>query len=95
MDIIFPGGGTSADAARAIPELDRQYPTPFMFGVPPAYGLFARHVDDLTLNRVRFRLAAPDDRPVATCIDVAGADLSGLQGDPPCAPPSARSEASP
>lgn len=95
VDITFPGGGTSANAAREIPELDRQYPTPFMFGVPPAYALFARHVDDLTLSRVRFRLAAPDGRPMVTCTDVTGADLSGLQADPPFAPPLARSEASP
>lgn len=81
VDITFAGGGDAKDAARAIPELDRQYPTPFMHGVPPAYGLYARHVDDLALHHVRFRLASPDARPAVVCEDVADADLSGLRAD--------------
>jgi len=70
VEVTLPGGGTSADANREIPELDRQYPTPFMFGVPKAYGLFARHVDDLVLKEVRFRLESPDERPAVVCEDV-------------------------
>ena len=70
VEVTCPGGGTSADANRIIPDLDRQYPTPFMFGVPPAYGLFARHVDDLVLKEVRFLLDSPDARPAAICDDV-------------------------
>jgi hypothetical protein len=83
VDVTFPGGGTSDDGDRKIPELDRQYPTPFMFGVPPAYGLFARHVDGLVLRQVRFHLAAPDARPPVLGEDLAEADLSGLVADLP------------
>lgn len=81
IDVTYPGGGTLEDAARPIPELDRTYPTPFMFGVPPAYALFARHVDDLVLQRVRFRLASSDVRPAVVCEDVPGIDLSGVRSD--------------
>jgi hypothetical protein len=81
VDITFPGGGTAAEAARRIPELDRRYPTPYMFGVPPAYGLFARHVDGLDLRNVRFRLASPDARPAVVCDDVSDFDRSGLRAD--------------
>ena len=70
VEVTCPGGGTATDAARVIPELDRQYPAPFMFGVPPAYGLFARHVDGLVLKEVRFRLESPDERPPIVCTDV-------------------------
>ncbi len=82
VEITCPGGGTAADAARAIPELDRQYPTPYMFGVPPAYGLFARHVDELTLSGLRFRLVVPDARPAMVAIDVERSNLAGVVADP-------------
>jgi len=80
VEVTCPGGGTAADASRAIPELDRQYPTPFMFGVPPAYGLFARHVDKLVLRDVRFRLDSPDERPPIVCMDVT--NVESTQGEP-------------
>jgi hypothetical protein len=30
----------------------------------PAYGLWARHIDRLTLIRVQFSIQAPDSRPM-------------------------------
>ncbi len=80
IHVTFPGGGTREEAARrAFPELGDQYPEYFMWGVLPAYGLYARHVEGLTLNNVRFDLAGPDLRPAITCDDVADLEITGLK----------------
>lgn len=48
----------------AIPEMHSDYPDAHMIeGVTPAYGLWARHIDGLTLTHVNFTLTAPDPRP--------------------------------
>lgn len=94
MDVRFPGGGTSADAERAIPEAERDYPEIFMFGVLPAYGLYVRHADGVTLNNVRFSLDAADLRPAVICDDVQGFErLSLVAGFAPVVPGFADPEA--
>ncbi|MGC8864080.1 MAG: hypothetical protein ACP5R5_15085, partial [Armatimonadota bacterium] len=71
VHVIYPGGGTEQDAANLNPpELEDQYPEYFMWGVLPAYGLYARHVRSLTLNNVRFDLAGHDARPAVVLDDV-------------------------
>jgi hypothetical protein len=71
VHVTYPGGGTREDSARRdLPELEDQYPEYFMWGVLPAYGLYARHAKGLSLNNVRFDLARPDARPAITCDDV-------------------------
>ena len=39
-------------------------------GAFPAYGLFARHVDGLHLQNVKFELMCPDERPDIILEDV-------------------------
>jgi hypothetical protein len=79
VHVTWPGGGTVQDAARRVfPELEDQYPEYFMWGVLPAYGLFARHARGLTLNNVRFELAARDARPAVVCDDVDDLEIGGL-----------------
>ncbi len=85
IHMTFPGGGTKADAdRRELPELEDQYPEYFMWGVLPAYGLYARHAKQITLNNVRFELASRDLRPAIICDDVTDLELAGLKaaGDP-------------
>jgi hypothetical protein len=80
--ITFPGGGTTEDAARRrVPDLPETYPEYFMFGVLPAYGLYAHHVKDLALNNGRFDVASPDMRPAIVCDDAEGLDLSDYQAE--------------
>lgn len=82
VHVTFPGGGTQEEAARRdLPELEDQYPEYFMFGVLPAYGLYARHVRGLTLDNVRFELAAPDLRPAVTCDDAEDIEIAGFKAD--------------
>jgi hypothetical protein len=80
IEVTFPGGGTKSDAAKStLPELEDQYPEYFMWGVLPAYGLFARHARGLTLNNVRFDLAEDDLRPALVCDDVEDLELAGFK----------------
>ena len=82
LRITFPGGGTGEEAARrSVPDLAETYPEYFMFGVLPAYGLYAHHVKDLTLNNVRFDVASPDLRPAVVCDDVEGLDMADFQAE--------------
>ncbi len=80
IQVTFPGGGTREEAARReMPELEDQYPEYFMWGVLPAYGLYARHAKGLVLNNVRFELAKEDLRPAVVCDDVQDLELSGFK----------------
>jgi hypothetical protein len=80
IHVTFPGGGTHEDAARRdLPELEDQYPEYFMWGVLPAYGLYARHARGLTLNDVRFDLASPDLRPAVVGDDLEDLEIAGLR----------------
>jgi hypothetical protein len=62
IHVTFAGGGTAQEAALwDVPQVSgAEY---FGLGVLPAYGMYARNVRGLTLNNVRFDLAAPDLRP--------------------------------
>jgi len=67
-------------AVRDVPKAIGEY---YAAGVFPAYGLFARQVRGLTLNNVRFEIAASDLRPAVVFDHVQDAAVNGLnvQGD--------------
>lgn len=80
LHVIHPGGGTKEDAANMdSDEVADVYPEYFMWGVLPAYGLYARHVNKLTLDNVRFELLSQDYRPALVCDDVDDLDIDGLK----------------
>lgn len=82
VHFIYPGGGTEQDAANLNPpELEDQYPEYFMWGVLPAYGLYARHVRSLTLSNVRFDLAGHDARPAVVLDDVGDVSAMGFRAN--------------
>ena len=82
MDITFSGGGTAKEAARReVPDLERDYPECYIFGVLPAYGLYAHHADGITLNNVRFHLQSPDLRPAIVCDDTRDLEIAGLKAE--------------
>lgn len=73
--IDYTGGGTKEQAARVVPEEEREYPEPQRFGVLPSWALFARHAKNLSLHHVEFRFAQEDQRPTAVFDDVEQLDL--------------------
>ncbi len=62
-----------------VPELPEVYPESSNWGILPAYGLFAKHVDGLTLKNVRFSCKVPDGRHVCVFDDVNGVFVDGLE----------------
>ena len=82
LDISFPGGGTAQEAARrVVPDLERDYPECFIFGILPAYGLYVHHADGITLNNVQFHLEAGDLSAAVVCDDVQNLDLASFKAD--------------
>ncbi len=63
ITIYYAGGGTETDRNIVYPEIGTKYPEPsFNLGRCPAYGLFARYVEGLTIKNVNFKLYTPDSR---------------------------------
>jgi polygalacturonase len=73
--IEFEGGGTAAQAGRAVPEMERDYPEPGSFGVTPSWGLYARHAVGLVVHHVVLRLKSSDQRATVCLDDVHGAEF--------------------
>lgn len=70
IEIELAGGGTLGNAQQVVPEAVDKYPEVKTFGpLVPAYGIWARHVEGLTLNNIRFKLKTNDMRPAIICED--------------------------
>lgn len=82
LQIHYRGGGTSEQAAREVPEFEKDYPDPHVFGVMPSWGLFARHVANLKVNDVDLRVLSSDRRPAVVLDDVKRARFSDVQLEP-------------
>lgn len=67
--------GTWVDDPYNVPEMVAEYPEPSILGVLPAYGVYARHVDGLTLQNVGLSYEIEDKRPAIVLDDVSNADL--------------------
>lgn len=78
LQFHFQGGGTSAQAAREVPELAKAYPEPYVFGVMPSWGVFARNVSGLKVRGMELRTVIPDERPAVFLEDVNGARVDDL-----------------
>jgi hypothetical protein len=57
-----PGTETWEDAPFNVPELPEVYPEPSNWGILPAYGLYARHVENLYLHNLEMNYIVEDTR---------------------------------
>jgi polygalacturonase len=80
--IEYQGGGTAEDAMRVVEEQETAYPEPGRMGTIPSWGMFARHVKNLSLNHVELRTAKADLRPSMILDDVVGADFDHVKAAP-------------
>ena len=80
VDLGYVGGGSEDLALAKVPDLEvvKNYPEAQMFGRLPAYGMYCRHVDGLSLQGVKLRYDQPDGRPALVCDDVTKLQVSGL-----------------
>lgn len=81
--IHYNGGGTKADAERTIPENEKNYPEPSMFGVTPAYGFYVRHARGITFDNVKVTYEKAEERPAFFFDSVKGIDLSRIDAQEP------------
>jgi polygalacturonase len=58
-----------------IPDGEKLYPEPSMFGVLPAYGLFVRHARNVTLRDVEIGFQKEDGRPAVMLDDINGIEF--------------------
>lgn len=75
IDLGFDGGGTAQDAARQPPQVPSAYPEPSMFGVLPAWALWMRDVQHVTIERFTARHAGNEARPPVIVQDAQGLNL--------------------
>ncbi|MEP6847882.1 MAG: glycoside hydrolase family 28 protein [Acidobacteriota bacterium] len=73
--IHYKGGGTKDDAARVVPENEKSYPEPSMFGGIPAYGFYIRHVKGIMFDKVEVSFEKEDLRPAFVLEDVKNAEF--------------------
>jgi polygalacturonase len=66
-----------------IDERPQQYPESRMFGRLPAYGLYVRHADRITMRNVELITDQPDGRPAIVMDDVSEVAISGLLASAP------------
>lgn len=76
---ISAKGGEANLQSLNVPEVIEKYPEATMFGVLPAYGLYARHVEGLTLDNFSAGIEAPDARPALLFDDVRDLRISGFE----------------
>src|SRR5262249_4950264 len=81
--IASRGGGDDAVTLREGPEHEKRYPDAAMFPVLPAYGLYARHVRRLSVERIQLIVDQPDERPAVTLDDVRETSWRTMAATPP------------
>jgi len=81
LKLQFDGGGTAEQAKRAIAERPESYPESTMFGPLPAYGLYCRHVEGLTLRDIQLNTRKPDMRHAVVLDDVKQVEIERLKAD--------------
>ena len=77
--VVNRGGGAKSDAEAQVPEKEKQYPEPNMFGTTPAHGFFIRHVRGLEMQAVKIECSNADARPVFALEDVQDATFGRLK----------------
>src|SRR5262249_2563616 len=75
VHVVYEGGGTTEEAVREVPQMAGE---DFEIGPPPAYGMYVRNVQGLTLQNVRFEVTKPDLRPAIIFDQVVDAAVNGL-----------------
>ena len=79
ITIAHPGGGTKEEAALELPEKEKEYPEPTMFGTTPAQGFYIRHARNVEMSGIKVEPLNKDERPTFVLNDVEGADFRFLK----------------
>ncbi|HVX26781.1 MAG TPA: glycoside hydrolase family 28 protein [Parafilimonas sp.] len=80
ISIYYKGGVTNFNND-SIPEKEKGYPEPGMFGAATSSGFFIRHVSGLKLNNINIKHLATDKRPAFILNDVSNIDMREISID--------------
>jgi len=84
--IVYKGGGTKEQAAVLVPENEKEYPEPAMFGTIPSSAFYIRHVKNVEISNVEVSFLTPDYRPSIQLEDVKGSVFRNVKIQQPEAP---------
>ncbi|SDW32847.1 Polygalacturonase [Lutibacter oricola] len=70
IKITLPGGGNEEHSKIVVAEDEKRYPEFSFFGVSPAYGIYARHINNLKTDNIKFTLLDDDQRKEIVFDDV-------------------------
>ncbi len=76
--ISYDNRGDPGTFKAEVPENESEYPEYSMFGKLPAYGIYSRHVKNLSFNNVRLTYEKDEVRPALIFDDVTGLLLSDM-----------------
>jgi len=62
-----------------VPEREREYPEPSMFGLLPAYGLFIRHANGLNVRNLAVGYTTEDTRPAFVLDDTRNVQFEDVK----------------
>jgi len=79
ITIEHRGGGVPEAGPLRLPEKEKEYPEPTMFGPTPSHGFFLRHVRGIEMDGLRIICQKEDARPAFVLDDVQGAEFVGLR----------------
>ncbi|SEO83852.1 Glycosyl hydrolases family 28 [Mucilaginibacter gossypiicola] len=84
INIQSPGGGEISEYTAKVPEQELAYPENRMFGTSlPAYGIYLRHVNNISLYNIQFKPAGSEARPAVYIEDGHEIRIAGLKAVPP------------
>jgi polygalacturonase len=81
ISITYKGGGKKILSCVRVPEKEKDYPEPNMFGIMPSYGFYCRHVRGIEFHNVTVGFDKPDRRPALICEDIDGLTLDGFKAE--------------
>jgi polygalacturonase len=84
--IQHQGGGSPESARLQLPEKERDYPEPTMFGTTPSHGFFLRHLKHIRMSGVKVISQEADGRPAFVLEDVDFADFFQVKAPHPKTP---------
>jgi hypothetical protein len=76
--IQHPGGGRQQDAALELPEKEKEYPEPTMFGTTPAHGFYIRHAKRIEVSDYKVLAQNKEERPCFILEEVEDAVFSNI-----------------
>ena len=86
VEIIYPDGsdpnyaycGTDKESLKSVPEMIASYPEFSQFKELPAWGLYIRHAENITLKNVTFTAKGKEYRPAIVADDVSALKLEKI-----------------